>query len=264
MILSRKSSDFLLFIYSVGHTTVDKTRKAAVNMNYAIVLAGGTGKRLGAQMPKQFTEILGRPVLTYVLEVLEKAACVDGVCVVTVPTYRQAVQDWCAAYGYRKVRWITEGGTTCQASTYRGVQALEGIAQPKDVVAVCLSTGVFLTEEILADAVAAKYGNAMAVMPCIYNLAETVDGVRADAIHYKETHRTLNLPWTARYGLAQALYARAREDGVQMGETAYLPTLLLHYGYPLYLSRDTSLNKLHLTTPEDTEILTAILERRMK
>ena len=54
-------------------------------MNYAIVLAGGTGKRLGAAVPKQFTEIAGRPVITYVLEVLEQAACVDGVVVVTVP-----------------------------------------------------------------------------------------------------------------------------------------------------------------------------------
>ena len=50
-----------------------------------------------------------------------------------------------------------------------------------------------------------------------------------------------------------------------------LPAWLLKYDKmpircndPLYLSKDTSLNKLHLTTPEDTEILTAILERRGK
>lgn len=233
-------------------------------MNYAVVLAGGTGKRLGAEVPKQFTRIAGRPVITYVLEILENAACVDGVCVVTVPAYRQAVWEWCNHYGYRKVQWVVDGGDTCQASTYCGIRALEGVAQPKDVVAVCLSTGVFLTEEILADnfAMAAKYGNAMAAMPCIYNLAETFDGVTADTIHYKETHRTLNLPWTAQCGILRDLYSRAWEEGVQQGEDAYLPTLLLYYGHRLYLSRDTSLNKLHLTTPEDTEILTAILERR--
>ncbi len=233
-------------------------------MNYAVVLAGGTGKRLGASVPKQFTEIAGRPVITYVLEVLEKAACVDGVAVVTVPAYRQAVWERCAEYGYRKVRWVVEGGDTCQASTYCGIRALDGVANPDDVVAVCLSTGVFLTEEILEDnfSTAKKHGNAMAAMPCIYNLAETFDGVTADAIHYKETHRTLNLPWTAKYGILKELYDRAWEEGVQKDETAYLPTLLLHYGYTLYLSKDTSLNKLHLTTPEDTEILTALLERR--
>lgn len=233
-------------------------------MNYAIVLAGGTGKRMGADVPKQFTEIVGRPVITYVLEMLENAACVDRVCVVTVPSYRQTVWEWCAEYGYRKVRWVAEGGDTCQASTYCGVRALEGVADDEDVAAVCLSTGVFLTDSILEDSfsTAKKHGNAMAAMPCIYNLAETFDGVRADAIHYKETHRTLNLPWTAKYGLMRNLYARAWTEGVQMDEAAYLPTLLLYYGYPLYLSKDTSLNKLHLTTPEDTEILTAILERR--
>ena len=233
-------------------------------MNYAIVLAGGTGKRLGAACPKQFTEMAGRPVITYVLELLEKTACVDGVVVVATPAYRQAVWGWCAHYGYRKVKWVVEGGATCQASTRCGIRALDGVAAPTDVVAVCLSTGVFLDEEILADsfATAATYGNAMAAMPCIYNLAQTFDGVTADTIHYKETHRTLNLPWTVRYGIAKELYDRAWEEGVQMDETAYLPTLLLHYGHTLYLSKDTSLNKLHLTTPEDTEILTAILEWR--
>ena len=233
-------------------------------MNYTIVLAGGTGKRLGAVCPKQFTEIAGRPVITYVLEILENAACVDGVAVVTVPAYAQAIGEWCRHYGYRKVRWVVEGGDTCQASTYCGVKALDGVAEKDDVVAVCLSTGVFLTEDILADsfATAAKYGNAMAAMPCIYNLAETFDGVTCDTIHYKESHRTLNLPWTATYGTMRDLYARAWEEGVENTDHSYLPTLLLYYGHRLYLSKDTSLNKLHLTTPEDTEILTAILERR--
>lgn len=235
-------------------------------MNYAIVLAGGTGKRLGAAVPKQFTEIAGRPVITYVLEILEKAACVDGVVVVTVPAYRQVVWEWCADYGYRKVKWVVNGGDTCQASTYCGIRALAGIAEKDDVVAVCLSTGVFLTEDILADsfATAAKYGNAMAAMPCIYNLAETFDGVVCDTIHYKESHRTLNLPWTAQYGILQDLYDRAWTEGVENTDHSYLPTLLIYYGHRLYLSKDTSLNKLHLTTPEDTEILTAILERRAK
>ena len=233
-------------------------------MNYAVVLAGGSGKRLGATVPKQFTCIAGRPVLTYVLEILEQSACVDGVCVVTHPAYRQAVWEWCADYGYRKVRWVVEGGDTCQASTYCGIRGLENVAAAEDVVAVCLSTGVFLTEEILADAfaVAAKHGNAMAAMPCIYNLAETFDGKTSAAIHYKETHRTLNLPWTAQYGIAKDLYARAWAEGMQNDEVSYLPTLLLHYGYTLHFSKDTSLNKLHLTTPEDTEILSAILEKR--
>ena len=233
-------------------------------MNYAVVLAGGSGKRLGATVPKQFTRIAGRPVLTYVLELLEQSSCVDGVCVVTHPAYRQAVWEWCNHYGYRKVRWVVEGGDSCQASTYCGIRGLDGIAAADDVVAVCLSTGVFLTEEILADtfAVAAKHGNAMAAMPCIYNLAETFDGATSSAIHYKETHRTLNLPWTVRYGIAKTLYDRAWAEGVQNDAVSYLPTLLLHYGYTLHFSKDTSLNKLHLTTPEDTEILTAILERR--
>ena len=136
------------FVTLFGHTTTDYGEKAVDTMNYAIVLAGGTGKRLGADIPKQFTRIAGRPVITYVLEILENAACVDGVCVVTIPSYRQAVWEWCADCGYRKVRWVAEGGDTCQASTYCGVNVLKGVAKKEDVVGVAVNlAAAFVTRE---------------------------------------------------------------------------------------------------------------------
>ena len=64
-------------------------------MKYAIVLPGGTGKRLGAACPKQFTEIAGRPVVTYVPEILEKSACggyTASVCGVAADTFSLAVK----------------------------------------------------------------------------------------------------------------------------------------------------------------------------
>ena len=41
-------------------------------MNIAVILAGGIGSRIGADRPKQFIEVMGKPVLAYTLEVFQK------------------------------------------------------------------------------------------------------------------------------------------------------------------------------------------------
>ena len=51
-------------------------------MTCAIVLAAGTGKRMGTQTPKQFLELAGRPVLAWTLDAFEHAASIDTVILV--------------------------------------------------------------------------------------------------------------------------------------------------------------------------------------
>ena len=46
-------------------------------MNIAVILAGGVGNRLGAGIPKQFVEILGKPTLAYTIEPFDKHPDVD-------------------------------------------------------------------------------------------------------------------------------------------------------------------------------------------
>ena len=48
-------------------------------MNIAILLAGGVGKRLGAGKPKQFVELLGRPMILYALEIYENSPTIDAI-----------------------------------------------------------------------------------------------------------------------------------------------------------------------------------------
>ena len=40
-------------------------------MNTAIILAGGVGSRVGADIPKQFIEILGKPIISYTIEIYD-------------------------------------------------------------------------------------------------------------------------------------------------------------------------------------------------
>lgn len=49
-------------------------------MTVAIVIAGGVGARMGADVPKQFVQVNGKPVLFYTLEAFERHPMVDALC----------------------------------------------------------------------------------------------------------------------------------------------------------------------------------------
>ena len=61
-------------------------------MNIAVILAGGVGNRVGAGIPKQFIEVLGRPVLAYTIEIFQKHKEIDAIEVVCIESYIDYIQ----------------------------------------------------------------------------------------------------------------------------------------------------------------------------
>lgn len=233
-------------------------------MNIAVLLAGGIGKRLGADKPKQFVELLGKPMILYAMEIYEKSKVIDALEVVCLPEYIDYVWQLAKDNGITKLKWVCSGGTNCQESTKNGIFNLEGKICDEDLLLINMSSSLFVSEEILEDSiyVARKYGNAFACMQCIYNNAETEDGISSTKINLKEKNRTLNMPWTSSFGKLDKMYHKAYNEGIEIEESSYMPTLFLALNERLYFSKDDSLNKIHIQRPADIEIATAILEYR--
>jgi 2-C-methyl-D-erythritol 4-phosphate cytidylyltransferase len=230
-------------------------------MNIAVILAGGTGQRLGEKTPKQFVEVFGKPLIAYALEIYESSAQIDAIEVVCIPEYIDHVWDYSKKYNIRKLRWVIPSGCSCQESTKMGIYHLEGKCNDDDILVFGMSTSIFVDEDILRDSldVCKKYGNAFAAMQCIYNLAYTSDGITCGSLNRKEVHKDLNLPWTAPFGIFFKLYKQAEAKNIEMDSAAYVPTLFLAMGETLHLSKDTSRNKIHVTTPEDLDIVRGCL-----
>lgn len=233
-------------------------------MNIAVLLAGGIGKRLGAGKPKQFVELLDKPMIVWAMEIYQNSPFIDKLEVVCVPEYIDDVWNMAKEYGITKLEWVTSGGATCQESTRNGIFNLRGKVNDDDMISVNMSSSIFVSDEILEDSfkVAKKYGSAFACMQCIYNNAETEDGISSTKINFKEKNRTLNMPWTASFAKLDAMYTKAYDEGIEIEESSYMPTLFLALGEPIYFSRDDGLNKIHVTRQADIEIATAVLEYR--
>lgn len=92
----------------------------------ALIVAGGVGSRMGTSVPKQFIEVLGKPVIAYTLEAFSNNKGVDEIVIVTLDDYIVFCKDIVDLFGFSKVKSIICGGTTRQESVYKGLLELTG------------------------------------------------------------------------------------------------------------------------------------------
>ena len=151
-----------------------------------ILIAGGVGNRLGAGIPKQFVEVLGKPVIAYTMSVLQNCSEIDRIEVVCVDGYQDKLQKIVDDNNISKVFKIVTGGKEYENSIMNGVTGLAGIAKNEDVIMVQWAASPFVTDEILKDniRVCKEKGNAMSACPA-YLLYGSNDGKQANHLHVR-------------------------------------------------------------------------------
>lgn len=79
-------------------------------MNIAIILAGGSGSRVGGDRPKQFLEVAGKMIIEHTLDVFEKNERIDEIAIVSRQDFVDDVKEMVARDGYTKVKHVLCGG----------------------------------------------------------------------------------------------------------------------------------------------------------
>jgi len=228
-------------------------------MNIAIILAGGVGNRFGADVPKQFVEVLGKPVLAYTIDVFEKHPQIDAVLVVCVKSYINYVWDMKDKFKLSKIKWVTKGGTTFQESVLNGVRFLEEKIGDKDIVLVHFGASPFVTSDIITDAirVCKEKGNAISTTD-YYVLSGKKKKTTSviDPENYseeyidRETIAVMNSPHAFRYGEIKDLYDEAINTGIIEKVEPHTTTLMYAMGKKVYFSYGTQSN-IKITRKED-------------
>ncbi|MEV6107234.1 bifunctional cytidylyltransferase/SDR family oxidoreductase [Streptomyces sp. NPDC051940] len=123
----------------------------------AVVLAGGTGSRVGLAIPKQLLKIAGKPVIEHTLSIFQESEDIDDVFVLMAPGYVDEIEKIVAKAGLTKVTKIIEGGETRNDTTDRAIAALsEGLAEGEDRnVLFHDAVRPLLSRRVIADCVTA-------------------------------------------------------------------------------------------------------------
>ena len=243
-------------------------------MNVAVILAGGIGSRVGAEIPKQFIEVLGKPVLAYTIEPFEKHPDIDAILVVCVEPYMDFIWHMKEKYGFSKVRWVTQGGDTFQKSVLNGVNYLEGKINSDDTVLFHFGASPFVTSDIIEDAIKiCKVNGTNAISATDFYLlsGEKNDTTSVnnlcnytDKYINRDSIAVMNTPHAFQYGFISELYKEAIRSGLIDTVEPHTTTLMYAMGKRIFFSKGSQTN-IKITTKEDLTLFEGyVLEQQRK
>lgn len=224
-------------------------------MNIAVILAGGTGTRIGANIPKQFIDVFGKPILAYTLEVFQNNCSIDAIEIVCHKDWLNEVKRIVDEYHLDKTKWFTIGGSTFQESTMNGIFNLKGKLSRDDIVVISFGVSPMTTDEVIEDSirVCKERGNAIAsedmvMCTCIKDVAEGEESSVEPIL--RETIKGFANPWTFKFGELCDAYEVAAEKNILSDLEPHTTSLYFALGKRVFFSKGTN-NICKITYPED-------------
>ncbi len=231
----------------------------------AVILAAGSGKRMGTDVPKQFLSLCGEPALFWTLRAFEESSVEGMVLVVST----DEAEDFCrreiiGKHGFQKVCAFVRGGAERYDSVWNGLTALTDLMDPAAGYVLihdgarCLVTKEGI-ERTLADA--KRCGAAVASVPVKDTIKRVdQDGFSAETLE-RRVLRQMQTPQTFSFPLIYEAYRKMIKEAPQPDVTDDAEVLQRMSGRSSFLS-EGSYENLKITTPEDLLMAEAILKKR--
>lgn len=232
-------------------------------MNAAIVLSGGSGKRMGTDIPKQYLSVAGKPVLVHTILQLQDCEKIGHIIVTAAESWHASIIKWKEQYGLYKLREIALAGTDRQLSILNGLLAAEPYLAGETAGILIQDAVRPMTSKALIERLLYELHDSPAVMPAV-PVTDTVyiskDGTWVDGLIERSTLFAGQAPEAFRYWDYLRLYQEtAIEELCSMSGSSQLPQ---SRGWRVKMIQGEQGN-IKLTHPVDMEICEKLLRERV-
>ncbi len=238
-------------------TTEEQTMKnESPSYNIAVILAGGSGSRMGGDLPKQFLPLGGKTVLEQAVDAFEQNPHIHETAIVCAPAWKEKVEEMTERNPWRKLKQILPGGQERYHSSLSAINAY------KDLRANLLfhdAARPLVSQRIIDDVCAAlQHHRAVDVaLPCTDTILQVKDGFiesvpdRNHLMHSQtpQAFRVEVIAQAYQNALQDPLFSTTDDCGVVL---RYLPDV------PVFIVPGEERN-LKLTTPQDLPVLERLM-----
>ncbi len=137
-------------------------------MNIALLLSGGTGTRMGLDVPKQYVEVAGRTIISYCIERLSLHPGIHAIWIVADLPWHNPIMEWLEKYdSAKKFKGFSKPGKNRQLSILSGLEDIRQSAQGSDFILIHDAARPLISEKLISDCLEAVTGHdgVMPVLP---------------------------------------------------------------------------------------------------
>lgn len=226
--------------------------------NIALIIAGGSGQRMGQDIPKQFINVEDKPVIVYTLEAFQNHANIDSIAVVCIEGWENILWAYAKQFNITKLKYVVPGGKNGQDSIRNGLFELEKHCSKEDIVLIHDAIRPNVSADIISDCIVKtqQYGCAISTIPCAEAMLETEDGAVSVGSYPRSKLKRTQTP----QGFVLGNICQLHRDALKAGITNSIAscTLMIEMGKQVYFSLGSEKN-IKLTTVEDIDIFKALL-----
>lgn len=229
-------------------------------MNIALIIAGGSGNRMGQDTPKQFIHIEGYPVIIRTLKCFERHPDIDVIAVVCLKGWETVLQSYAKKYGITKLKHIYPGGDTGMSSIHNGIYGLKQDGyNDDDLVLIHDSVRPLLAQSIISSNIATckAYGYAITGIKCREAILLSEDGFSSTQSIPRDTLVRTQTPQTFKLGNIIAVHEEAEKKGIK--DSVASCTLIAELGgREMHIVPGSDVN-IKITTPDDLDLLKSLI-----
>lgn len=222
-------------------------------MTVALILSGGSGVRLGADIPKQYIEVNDRPIISYCIERLSRHEEIHAIQIVAAQEWQTLIRGCLEKYDVNgKFRGFSLPGENRQVSIYHGLTDIREYTEDSDVVLIHDAARPLLPGQMITDCVAAMEGHdgVMPVLPMKDTVYRSVDGKTVSELLERTEIYAGQAPEAFRIGLYHEANRRLCPDRIRQINGSTEPAIMAGMNIAMIPGDEGNLK---ITTPNDLE-----------
>ena len=229
-------------------------------MNIALLIAGGSGNRMGQDIPKQFMHVDNCPIIIHTMLAFQHHPDISAIAVVCLKGWETVLQSYANQFNVTKLKWIFPGGDTGMESIHNGIYGLkEAGCDDEDLVLIHDAVRPLLNQDIISSniAICKAYGYAITGIKCREAILESEDGFTTNTSIPRDKLIRTQTPQTFRLGNIIQVHEEAKLKGITNSVASC--TLVAEVGGRDMHIVPGSEKNIKITTVEDLEILKALM-----